>query len=386
MNELAFAYPSVIPFVEKSNDFLNNKLYHQLGSALEVIFSLPEITSSSTSLLSFFKSFVLPIHGFLNPYVTAKLAVLATRQEYDTVKAKELLEKVRDELPGDTLATDEGKILLSCESLRRQLTMETLSTVRKESRIIAGALSKLAGVSAPTNAAFFHLLACIAERESDSTQFYKNAVAQISFLPKETSAVGLTPEMMQLSTQLAYRTALSCLISPNIFSFGAFLASDAADLLSGPYEFIKHFLTSLHQGDIVRYREVRATADAAIAADQVLLANIAVIDRKASMMAFVALAFKLPAHSRVISFEDASSASGLAVSEVERMVMRCVSRGLIKATMDEVAKKIEVTWVTPRVLLKEQISDLRERLSSWRDDVTETYSKLLPVTPSPLWP
>ena len=39
----------------------------------------------------------------------------------DTVKAKELLEKVRDELPGDTLATDEGKILLSCESLRRQV-------------------------------------------------------------------------------------------------------------------------------------------------------------------------------------------------------------------------------------------------------------------------
>lgn len=47
--------------------------------------------------------------------------------------------------------------------------------------------------------------------------------------------------------------------------------------------------------------------------------------------------------------------------------MRAMSLGLIKGRMDQVVDKIDVTWVQPRVLDKEQLKLLKSQMESWTE-------------------
>uniref|UniRef100_A0A3B4YM86 Proteasome 26S subunit, non-ATPase 13 n=1 Tax=Seriola lalandi dorsalis TaxID=1841481 RepID=A0A3B4YM86_SERLL len=59
----------------------------------------------------------------------------------------------------------------------------------------------------------------------------------------------------------------------------------------------------------------------------------------------------------------------LCVMEVELLVMKALSVGLIKGNIDEVDQKVQMTWVQPRVLDLQQIKGMKERLDFWCGDV-----------------
>lgn len=46
-------------------------------------------------------------------------------------------------------------------------------------------------------------------------------------------------------------------------------------------------------------------------------------------------------------------------------VMMCRSLKLIRGSLDQVEEKAYITWVQPRVLSREQIGQLGQRLESW---------------------
>jgi hypothetical protein len=56
-------------------------------------------------------------------------------------------------------------------------------------------------------------------------------------------------------------------------------------------------------------------------------------------------------------------------TQVEWVLMRAMSIGLLKGTIDEVGAAVNVTWVQPRVLDKEQLALLNTQLKTW----TEKY-------------
>ena len=60
------------------------------------------------------------------------------------------------------------------------------------------------------------------------------------------------------------------------------------------------------------------------------------------------------------------------MEQVELLLMRAMSRELIKGTIDQVAENVHVTWLKPRVLDPAQINTLSEKFSSWRDTVHTT--------------
>ena len=67
------------------------------------------------------------------------------------------------------------------------------------------------------------------------------------------------------------------------------------------------------------------------------------------------MTFKRPAINRQLSFEEISQEARLPVSEVELLVMRALSLGLVKGSIDQMEQKAHMTWVQPRVLNREQV-------------------------------
>jgi 26S proteasome regulatory subunit N9 len=72
-----------------------------------------------------------------------------------------------------------------------------------------------------------------------------------------------------------------------------------------------------------------------------------------------------------MSFSQIATETRVTVDEVEHLVMKALSLGLIKGKIDEVAQTVVVAWVQPRVLDKNQIKHISDRIRDWGLKVNE---------------
>nr|XP_046197963.1 26S proteasome non-ATPase regulatory subunit 13-like [Oncorhynchus gorbuscha] len=81
------------------------------------------------------------------------------------------------------------------------------------------------------------------------------------------------------------------------------------------------------------------------------------------------MTFTRPANNRQLTFHEIGQSAKIPVNEVELLVMKALSVGLIKGNIDEVDQKVQMTWVQPRVLDLQQIKGMKDRLDLWCGDV-----------------
>lgn len=106
------------------------------------------------------------------------------------------------------------------------------------------------------------------------------------------------------------------------------------------------------------------------------------------------MTFKRPSHDRQLTFAEIAKETKLPVNEIELLVMKALSQGLVKGAIDQVsfclnfcfvyfysfvfqvASTVNMTWVQPRVLDRSQIATMVTRLNEWCGHVA-TMEKLL---------
>jgi 26S proteasome regulatory subunit N9 len=74
-----------------------------------------------------------------------------------------------------------------------------------------------------------------------------------------------------------------------------------------------------------------------------------------------------PSDDRSVSFSEISKETKVEENDVEKLIIRAKSLGLINASIDEVDKTVSITYVKPRVLDKDQIFQLKQRIDNWRE-------------------
>ena len=67
------------------------------------------------------------------------------------------------------------------------------------------------------------------------------------------------------------------------------------------------------------------------------------------------MTFQRVATERQISFQEIAEAAKIPENQVEIYVMKAIAKGLIKGAIDEVGRKVHMTWVLPRVLNRQQV-------------------------------
>jgi 26S proteasome regulatory subunit N9 len=67
------------------------------------------------------------------------------------------------------------------------------------------------------------------------------------------------------------------------------------------------------------------------------------------------MTFKRPSTDRQLTFEEIARETQLPIDQVEFLVMKALSQGLVKGAIDQVAQTVHMTWVQPRVLDKNQV-------------------------------
>lgn len=175
--------------------------------------------------------------------------------------------------------------------------------------------------------------------------------------------------------KLAVDIALAALVGNNVYNFGELVSHPILASLEGTQEsWLSDMLHTFQHGDIQGFNNLIAQNRKAFEQQPILSANEESIKEKIALLAVMETGAKKPPHDRTLSFDEISQATQLKKDQVEWMLMRAMSLGLIKGHIDQVSEIVSITFIKPHVLDMSQIERLKSSLVSWESKVKEAQS------------
>jgi 26S proteasome regulatory subunit N9 len=220
-------------------------------------------------------------------------------------------------------------------------------------------LDSMNGVEPIVYASVYHAKAEYHKLVGPAKDYYNTALQYLTYTPEDK----LKGED---ALHLAVDLVLASLVGENVYNFGEVLASPVMSLLvNSKSSWLYDIVKACNSGDIPAFNAIYSEHKADIAAQPALHASIDVVKQKVALLAFVELVFHRPSNQRVIPFIDIAAATSLPVDQIEWLLMKSMSIGLVKGHIDELEKTITVTWVQPRVLDNNQMDSIRNKLNEW---------------------
>lgn len=72
-----------------------------------------------------------------------------------------------------------------------------------------------------------------------------------------------------------------------------------------------------------------------------------------------------------MSFSTIRDETKVEPNDIEHLIMKALSLGLLRGTIDQVAQIANINWVQPKVLDMKQIENMRLRLQEWDSSVNQ---------------
>lgn len=139
--------------------------------------------------------------------------------------------------------------------------------------------------------------------------------------------------------------------------------------MGSKHEWIVTLLGIFNNGDIAAFE----SAFPALAKEHVELAqNASLLHEKIRIMRLLVTVFSRQNNDHSFTFDEIQAACNVPADQVELLVLRAFSVGVLKGEINEVKRTVEITWVLPRVLDKAMLTSMRDRLSAWRVSTKKT--------------
>ena len=224
--------------------------------------------------------------------------------------------------------------------------------------------------------------------------FYKEAISYLHYTPVSMDDVVMDDDddKKESSTNyqelytLATDLSLSALTGHGVYNFGEVVHNNSTILQilkNTKNQYLVELMEASANGDVDALGRIFIQYKDDIANQPALVHRMDVVKEKITLLALVNMVFERPSHERTLQFVDIAERTKMDVDQVEWIVMRALSLGLIKGSMDQVDQTVDVTWVMPRVLDEANMKNLAERFGEWAVKVSKTreyMSEHIPVT------
>ena len=242
-----------------------------------------------------------------------------------------------------------------------KLQLGELSESRKDLRKAEAILDGFDSVESVVHATFYRVSADYFQAKLDFTLYYRNTLLYLACV-----------DLPDLSTderqKRAYELSVAALMSDTIYNFGELLLHPILDSLKGTsHEWLRNVVFVINRGDLVEYDETRNH----LSKNPLILERKSFLDEKISMSALTEAVFKRAPHDRAITFQELAKETRVGFEHMEHLVMKAMSLGLVRGTIDQVDEVARITWVQPKVLDMKQIDSMRRRLNDWDDSVNQ---------------
>merc|ERR1712141_611837 len=276
----------------QAKDFHQRRLWHQLTNVLLSLVKRDELQKND-DLWQLYTNVIADFEIKLNPLSLVDICTPVVNRFEDAEEALQFLEKIGDKVKANTEAFVMTRVLVG----RLQLSQ-----------------FKVKGGHADYYRAALRFLGC----------------SELS---------DLTLEEQQSH---AFHLSLAALLGKGIYNFGELLAHPVLQTLKGtPKEWLINLLVAFNAGDVKTYNNLRPqwTEQADLNGNQEILYE------KLCLLVLMEMTFRRDANDRQITFFDVSQQTGLNEDKVELLVMKALSKGLVKGHIDQVEQTINLTWV-----------------------------------------
>lgn len=164
----------------------------------------------------------------------------------------------------------------------------------------------------------------------------------------------------------AYDLSLAALVSNSIYNFGELLLHPILGAIKGKDDaWLYDLLFAFNRGDLVAYDRLSNHVEQ----NALLKQHKDGLREKIYLAALTEAVFRRPPHDRAMSFQTISEETKVRPDEIEHLIMKALSLGLLRGSIDQVDEIARINWVQPKVLDMEQIKGMRVRLQEWDSSV-----------------
>lgn len=242
-----------------------------------------------------------------------------------------------------------------------KLDLGKLDEARKDLDKAEKKLDVFDSVETVVHAAFYKVNADYYYSKQDFASYYRNALLYLACI--DIKVIDNVERRKR-----AYDLATSALVSTSIYNFGELLLHPILDALNGPNDqWLRDLLFTFNAGDLARYDMLSGKVDS----DPLLSQYKTKLREKLYLAALTEAVFRRPPHDRAMSFATIEQETKVRHDEIEHLVMKALSLGLLRGTVDQVDEVAHINWVQPKVLDFKQIDSMRLRLAEWDSSVNQ---------------
>lgn len=200
------------------------------------------------------------------------------------------------------------------------------------------------------------------QRKMDFANYYRTALLYLA-------CVDLEAMSGKERHRRAYYLSVAALVSNSIYNFGELLLHPILDALAESEDdsWLRDLLFAYNRGDLAAYEQLSDR----IESNKLLDDNSTHLRQKIYLAALTEAVFRRPPHDRNMSFTTIAQETKVRPNEIEHLIMKALSLGLLRGTIDQVNEVAHITWVQPKVLDMRQIAGMRERLLDWDSNVNK---------------
>lgn len=206
---------------------------------------------------------------------------------------------------------------------------------------------------------FYRVLSEYYKVRGPAQRFYETALLYLGYANINS---------LSKDAQIAIATdiAMAALVGDGVYNFGEVNAQPVvASLQNTAYQWLFDLLVTFQNGNIVEFYNVIQKNQNTFNNQTALAGAYDKIVEKIKLLAFMELAARRSSTDRSIAFTDIAEETQVPNDQVELLIIRAISLGLIKGQIDEIDQVVNVSFIKPRVLDKTQIAVLKEKITDW---------------------
>jgi 26S proteasome regulatory subunit N9 len=190
-------------------------------------------------------------------------------------------------------------------------------------------------------------------------EFYRAALTYLSYTPLEELSV---EERFSLATDMA----IAAVVGDAVYNLGEVIATPILGYLKGTEnEWLLNLVLALNDGDIDKFNSIVDPASTPYFTQAAFARDHELVKQKLVLIALMNLVFDTPPQERTISYAAIAERVRMPVDQVDWILMKALSLGLIKGRIDEVAQSIDVSWVQARVMSIAQARVMEDNVNAW---------------------
>lgn len=367
---------SLVHAVISFEDFWERKLWHELT---EVLLEFYGERQSASQRIPVYDNFIKRFADKINQLKLVKLGLGAASQiegELEVYVRVETVERASSHVPlpdekarlkflqtlaerVDKPASQDAYVFALTSVASVRLRLGETAEARKDLDKCESILDTFDSVETVVHASFYRVSADYHQNQDAFASFYRTTLLYLACVDLEE----ITPRERH---RTAFDLSIAALVSDSIYNFGELLLHPIlGSLAKTEHAWLRDLLFAFNQGDLGAYNILQQH----LQGNPLLQRHQQFLYQKVSLAALTQLVFSRASSDRSMTFATISDETKVQPDEIEHLIMKALSLGLLRGSIDQVAEVARISWVQPKVLDRAGIEGMRKRLRDWDSGV-----------------